>query len=264
MIDIDATSNDPASLDGLLPIDLKTKLFDKSNTWVIVGLPNTECQYIESLRRGGVGAQSSPQDYFDTITFVEKSYPKEHPLYGARFVKPETDQDGRRIARAQYYQCYTLRRRQLLNLRAAGLKVRLGATKADFITAANAAFSNNGLLSVLTHFEASQRLEFADGFLDREGISSLRKPSGAGLLHLSVCRGADELRAIKLSLGSGVWACAPFETLSASAALMYMIEFWTSVARKPLTLMQHLECAQRGMIEAGLLETSNSERSQMT
>ena len=60
--------------DKVAPIDLKTKLFGKSNSWVIVGLPDTEEQFIDSLRRGGVGAQSSPQDYFDIVTFVERSY----------------------------------------------------------------------------------------------------------------------------------------------------------------------------------------------
>ena len=177
-------------------------------------------------------------------------------MQGARYIKPENDQNGRAITRPQHYQCYDLRRHQLLNLKAAGLRVKLGATKRDFIGAAEAAFESGGLLSVLTHFEASRRLEFTDGYLDISEIATLRRPSGSGLLHLSVCRGADNLKAIKLSLGSSVWACAPFEKLSASAALLYMVEFWTGITGASQTLSKHLENAQKNITDAGLLAGS--------
>ena len=237
-----------------IPIDLKKNLFGKSNTWIVVGLPDTEKQFNDSRKRGGVGNQVSSSNYFETVKFVETKFPKGHKLYKARYVPPIIRPDGERIILANRYQSYFLKQKRFQKFSEIGLNITLGACKSDFICVANSAFANDGLLLVLTHFENSQRLEFTDGFIDVADIPVLRAPTGRGILHLCACNAAKNLRAIKLSFSENIWACASYNKLSAAASLEYVLAFASSISTTPRSFLGHFECAQDAMRNKGLLE----------
>ena len=238
-----------------LPINLNTDLFSKSNAWFVVGLPDTEEQFIESRKRGGIGSQTNAADYFETVKFVETEFPEGHDLHEARYVPPIVEPTGNKIIPADLYQSYFLKRRRFQRLSDFGLNVVLGARKEDLIFAANLAFANNGLLSLLTHFEDSRRLEFTDGFLNIGDIPKFRRQGGRGLLHLCVCKGAEKLREIKFSFSSNIWACAPYRKLGATASFEYILALGSSIVIAPHPFLVHHENAQVTMRNAGLMES---------
>lgn len=235
-------------LDCSIPVNLERHCFGKHNTWVVIGLPDTETQYADSLRRRGAAVQFSWRDYFDTVTFTGKHFPEDHPLHTARKVVPK---DGQAV-RADLFPCYSLRRQQIDNLRVLGLNVTFGATVSEFFHAAEQAFNHGGLLSVLTHFERQRGFEFCDGFLPVEEIALRRRPFGHGLLDAVTCHSGEVIRSIKLAMGPATWAYAPNVRLGLSAALLHRTEFWTSVLESPKTFLGHLQVTHRRLTELGI------------
>lgn len=234
--------------DTSIPINLEHHRFGKQNTWVVIGLPDSEAQYADSLRRKGVAVQFSWRDYYETVVFADRHFPEGHPLYAARKVVPKHGEP----ARADLFPCYNLRRRQIENLRKLGLNVAFGATCSDFLDAADQAFQCGGLLSVLTHFERKRGFEFCDGFLSVEEIAVRRRPFGRGLLDAVTCRSGEVARKVKLAMGPATWVYAPHVTIGLSASLLHRTEFWTSVLKTPRTFVEHLQVSHDRLSALGI------------
>lgn len=228
-----------------LPINLDVHLFDKNNTWVLIGLPDNQQQHDASLARSGFGSQISWMRFSETVVFGNRKFEVGHPLSGARDVEPELSASGKLVFRADKYPCYDLRRNQLIYLRNLGMRVKLGATSEDFLSSANEAFAEGGLLSVLAHFEDVRGFEFNDGFLSVEDIPKRRVPSGFGLLDVAACRTGELLRRIKMNFGPSTFAYAPNKKISVTGALIKRILLYTSILYDPRTFEQHLNRAEK-------------------
>ena len=232
-----------------LPVNLNTHLFSTQNTWVVIGLPDTEAQYGASLQRQGVACQFTWRQYIEAITFVHKEYPKGHLLHGAKRVDAI---DG--VLRADLYPSYGLRKKQISNLtHRRGPKVWFGASSDDFLRAADATFSEGGLLMVMTHFEKEGRgFEFNDGFLSIGEISKRRTPSGTGLLDAVCCEAGEVLQDMKRAMGLGIWIHAPTVLIGLTGQLIYGVEFLTSIVESPKTLLGHIQFTHKRLKEMGL------------
>lgn len=230
-----------ATREDASPIDLETHAFHLSNSWVVLGLPDTQAQHDASLARRGLGVQIGWDHYAETVAFGDRAFKADHPLHGAHMVEITPVASG--AARVVLPVCYYLRRRQLVNLRRLGLPVILGATRDDFLRAADAAFACGGLLSLVTHFEAERGLEFTDGFLAVDEIPRRRTPSGRGLLDAAACKAGEPLRRLKMALGPATWAYAPTIRIDLAATLWRRTPFWTSIIEGPASFGEHLRRA---------------------
>lgn len=226
------------------PENLRDLVIDPSNLYVVVGLPDNKKQWnvgFTNSDNGFVRQIGSWETFSRPVRFSKQPNTKLQDLIDTQLIPPSL---------ARLYVNYALHRRQFRLLQKAGLNIQLGATKSDFVSAANAAFSKGGMLSVIANAGREENaLEFIDGYLKIEDIPRLRSPSGTGLFDVASCCSSEVKDLLKSSVGSSIWVMTWAPRLTLPFWLRHRLALFRRIAQTRKPVIEHMMDVNESFLE---------------